>query len=278
MKNRLTISTLLLLLIATSQSAEKAMDDYNLVWADEFEIDGEPNPQNWTYEHGFVRNNELQWYQPENATCQHGILIIEGRKERKPNPHFKKDSKNWRQRRHFAEYTSSSLITQGLHQWQYGRFEIKARIQAEDGLWPAIWLLGTNGEWPYNGEVDIMEFYDGSLLANVIWGSNERWKPRVNSEKKPIESFGDLNWDKDFHIWRLDWDEESIKLYIDDILLNTINLSSTFNPPGSAIKHPFRQPHYLLINLAIGGHAGGDPSKTTFPAKFEIDYIRVYKK
>lgn len=254
------------------------MDDYNLAWADEFEIDGEPNPQNWTYEHGFVRNNELQWYQPENATCQNGMLIIEGRKDRKENPNYKKDSKDWRQRRQFAKYTSSCLITQGLHQWQYGRFEIKARIKTEDGLWPAIWLLGIDGEWPYNGEIDIMEFYDGSLLANAIWGSKERWKTRVNSKKKPVESFEDPNWDKEFHVWRMDWDEKFIKLYVDDILLNSIDLNTTLNPSGNAIKNPFQQPHYLLINLAIGGHAGGDPSKTAFPTKYEIDYVRVYQK
>lgn len=252
--------------------------EYRLVWSDEFDRDGPPDPANWRYEEGFVRNQELQWYQPENAVCRDGLLIIEGRREKKPNPRYEEGSRSWRQNREFIEYTSACLITRGKHAWQFGRFEIRARIVAEEGLWPAIWFLGVDGRWPYNGEIDLMEYYDDSILANACWGSERRGQPTWDSSKTPLESLGGADWDQDFHVWRMDWDEERIALYLDDRLLNTIDLTQTLNPPGQGPQNPFHQPHYLLLNLAIGGTRGGDPSQTHFPTRYEIDYVRVYQK
>ena len=140
---------------------------YKLVWSDEFNKHGRPDPNKWTYERGFVRNRELQWYQPENARCENGLLIIEGRRERKVNPRYRPDSRNQMERREYAEYTSASLTTRGLHSWQYGRFEMRGRIDTRDGLWPAFWTLGVEGPWPGCGEIDIMEYYRGMLLANA---------------------------------------------------------------------------------------------------------------
>lgn len=253
-------------------------DEYRLAWADEFTEDGNPNPKNWTHERGFVRNRELQWYQPENAVCKGGRLIIEGRRERKANPNYKKGGKSWKEKREHIEYTSSCLVTKGMHRWQYGRFEVKAKIKAENGLWPAIWFLGVDGEWPSNGEIDLMEYYGGNILANACWGAKARWKAKWDSSRKPVESFENPDWDDSFHVWRMDWDRDSIKLYVDDQLLNTIDVTKTINPTDRGPKNPFRQPHYLLINLAIGGHAGGDPSRTKFPTRYEIEYVRVYQK
>jgi len=262
-----------------TSAADKTADGYKLVWADEFDKDGEPNPKNWTYEKGFVRNEELQLYQPENAICKDGMLVIEGRRERKENPGYKKDSKNWRESRKFAEYTSACVLTRGLHSWQYGRFEVKARIKTKNGLWPAIWFLGTSGEWPSCGEIDLMEFYKGNILANACWGTKKRWSAKWDATKTPVASFNDPEWDQKFHIWRMDWDKDAIKLYLDDKLLNTIDVEKAVNQdPERGPKKPFQQPHYLLLNLAIGGQAGGDPSKTEFPTKYEIDYVRVYQK
>jgi beta-glucanase (GH16 family) len=249
---------------------------YQMVWADEFDQKGRPNPQNWTYETGFVRNQELQWYQPENTWCANGMLIIEGRQERKLNPSFQSNSKDWVKNRQYAEYTSASLTTKGLHSWQYGRFEMRGRIDTRLGLWPAFWTLGVEGEWPSNGEIDIMEYYRGLLLANVAWGSGRRWEPEWDSVKKPITEFPDPKWSEKFHVWRMDWDSDKIELYVDDVLLNSTDLKDTFNQDKEA-KNPFRQPHYIILNLSIGGQSGGDPSQTKFPARFEVDYVRVYK-
>jgi len=250
---------------------------YKLVWADEFNKDGRPEPEKWTYEQGFVRNRELQWYQPDNARCENGLLIIEGQRERKKNPRYKPNSNNWRENRQYAEYTSASVTTRGLHNWMYGRFEMRGRIDTRAGLWPAFWTLGVKGRWPNNGEIDILEYYRGMLLANAAWGTEKRWVPKWDDIRIPITDFNDPNWSKKFHVWRMDWDVNSIKLYVDEILLNTIDLKTTFNKDKER-KNPFRQPHYIILNLAIGGSSGGDPSNTEFPARFEVDYVRIYKK
>jgi beta-glucanase (GH16 family) len=251
--------------------------DWKLVWSDEFDTNGRPDARNWTYETGFVRNDELQWYQPENARCQNGLLIIEGRRERKRNPDYEPNSPDWKRNREYADYTSASLTTSGLHRWQYGRFEMRGQIDTRLGLWPAFWTLGVAGEWPSGGEIDIMEYFQGTLLANAAWGTEKRWVPRWDSFKKPIREFNDPEWPQKFHVWRMDWDEKAIRLSVDGLLLNTVDLNETFNKDREG-KNPFRQPHYIILNLAIGGTSGGDPSKTKFPARFEVDYVRVYQK
>jgi beta-glucanase (GH16 family) len=250
---------------------------WRLVWADEFDKGGRPDSRNWSYEIGFVRNREFQWYQPENARCEKGLLIIEGRRERKQNPNYDPNSRDWKANREYADYTSVSLTTKGLRHWKYGRFEMRGRIDTRPGLWPAFWTLGIEGAWPSNGEIDIMEYYRGMLLANVAWASDKPWAPIWDDLRKPITEFNDPDWSRKFHVWRMDWDDKAISLYVDDILLNTTDLKDTFNknPEG---KNPFHQPHYIILNLAIGGTNGGDPSRTDFPARFEVDYVRVYQK
>ncbi|MFW5870040.1 MAG: glycoside hydrolase family 16 protein [Candidatus Sumerlaeota bacterium] len=255
----------------------KPEDTYRLVWSDEFEQDGRPDPEKWDFEEGFVRNKELQWYQAENAFCEDGKLIIEGRRESKPNPNYDEESDLWKKKRKTAHYTSACVITKGLHSWKYGRFEFRARFKTEQGLWPAIWFLGVEGEWPSRGEIDLMEYYRGTLLANAFWGREERWKTAGDVTKTPISDFGDPKWGEKFHTWRMDWDKDSIQLYVDDQLLNTIDLAKTINPTDRGPKNPFHQPHYLLMNLAIGSN-GGNPSETDFPRRLEIDYVRVYQK
>ncbi|MCU0913281.1 MAG: glycoside hydrolase family 16 protein [Planctomycetes bacterium] len=253
----------------------KADSPYKLVWSDEFDRQGVPDPNRWTYERGFVRNRELQWYQPENARCANGLLIIEARRERKQNPGYQPGGSK-RDNREYAEYTSASVTTRGLHSWTYGRFEMRGRIDTRPGLWPAFWTLGVQGRWPRNGEIDIMEYYRGMLLANVAWGSKQPGQAKWDDLKKPLTEFGDPDWSKKFHVWRMDWDETSIKLYVDDVLLNSTDLKDTVNEDAEA-KNPFHQPHYIILNLAIGGTSGGDPSATGFPARFEVDYVRVYQ-
>jgi beta-glucanase (GH16 family) len=262
---------------AGSSGNSNPSTELKLVWSDEFNKDGRPDPNNWTYERGFVRNQELQWYQPENAQCENGMLIIEGRREHKQNPRYRADGRDWRQNREYAEYTSSSLTTRRLHSWMFGRFEMRGRIDTRPGLWPAFWTLGIKGPWPSNGEIDIMEYYRGVLLANAAWATEKRSVPKWDDTRKPITEFNDPNWSGKFHIWRMDWDAESIKLYVDDLLLNQVDLTKTINGDEEG-KNPFHQPHYIILNLAIGGKAGGDPSNTKFPAKFEVDYVRIYQK
>ena len=256
-------------------------EGFKLVWADEFEIDGRPDPAKWTYEKGFKRNRELQWYQPENAFVENGVLVLEARKEHKRNPNWKDRSepKEFRWRR-YIEYTSASLTTRGLHAWQYGRFEVRARIAAQQGLWPAIWTLGVDGRWPANGEIDIMEYYDGSILANFAWAAKNVRKPVWKGAKVPLsEISSDPDWARKFHTWTMDWDEHQISLWVDGKLMNRVRLDNVKNGgKDSSLPNPFRQPHYLLLNLALGGNRGGPVNDTTFPSRYEIDYVRVYQR
>lgn len=259
------------------KSVAKPDTAWRLVWSDEFNGTGAPNPKNWTFENGFVRNHENQWYQSQNARCENGFLIIEGRREQRANPTYQPNSTNWKTNRLTIDYTAASLKTEGLHSWQYGRFEMRGRIDISAGLWPAFWTLGVSGEWPRNGEIDIMEYYRNMLLANFAWATPKQYVAEWRSTKKPIDSFSDPDWSKKFHVWRMDWDETAIRLYIDDSLLNEVFLRETINQDGTG-SNPFQQPHYILLNMAIGGDNGGDPSTTSFPNRFEVDYVRVYQR
>ncbi|WP_153798698.1 glycoside hydrolase family 16 protein [Foetidibacter luteolus] len=258
-------------------SAQDSMQGYRLVWQDEFNTDGLPDTANWVYEQGFVRNEEFQWYQEENAFCKNGLLVIEARRENKPNPMYEHGSKDWRKSSPDIQYTSSSINTKGKHSWQYGRFVMRGRIDIRGGLWPAWWTLGVNGQWPANGEIDIMEYYRDSLLANIACAGTRPYKAFWYTTKHPVDSLGGTAWASQFHTWRMDWDEKAISLYVDDQLLNHVPLDSLVNRDGSGVN-PFKQPHYMLLDFAIGGMNGGDPSGTAFPNRFEVDYVRVYEK
>ena len=246
---------------------------YKLVWSDEFNKDGKPDPAHWTYETGFIRNNELQWYQSDNAFCKDGLLVIEARREQKKNSNYQPGSEDWTKSRPEADYTSASLITRGIANWKYGRFEMRGRFDGHAGLWPEFWMLGDR-EWPWTGEIDILESWQGMLNANVIWAGKTPGYSKASSKRRTIASFGDPEWNSKFHTWRMDWDENRIAIFVDDILLNEVDLNKAANGDGS---NGFRDPHYMLLNLAVGGTAGGDPSATQFPARFEVDWVRVYQ-
>lgn len=262
----------------TGHAQSNASERDSLIWSDEFEEAGRPDTTMWRYERGFVRNRELQWYQPENATVRGGHLVIEARREKKRNPNFDPDSDDWRDERRIAQYTSASLTTRDSFAFQYGRVDVRARIQAEPGLWPAIWTVGRDRGWPEGGEIDIMEYYQDMILANVCWADADG-QPAWDTEKKSMEwireQTGTTDWTSDFHVWRMEWTPDSIKLYVDDLLLNEYDVSRASNTDDGF--NPFRHPHLLKLNLAIGGTQGGDPSQTPFPARYVVDYVRVYQ-
>ena len=272
---------------ATAKDATPTIyDGYLLVWHDEFDEDGLPSDE-WTCEQGFQRNEELQWYQSNNATVSGGCLVIEGRKEQVENPNYVAGSGNWKHNRKYAEYTSSSLTTQNSFAFHYGRIEVRAKIPTAKGSWPAIWLLGDKWEWPNNGEVDILEYYikNGcpSILANACWGDKERWKAVWNESVTPFSHFNakDKDWAEKFHVWHMDWDESLMSIYVDDELVNRIDLSITYNMGYDGNhENPFtssEMKHYILLNLAIGGN-GGTPDLQSFPLEYYVDYVRVYQK
>jgi len=248
--------------------------DWQLVWHDEFEKDGKPNPDNWDYERGFVRNQELQWYQPDNAVCRGGMLVIEARREHKRNPDYRQGSDDWRNRE-WIDYTSACLISKKKHEFTYGKFEMRARIDTRLGSWPAFWTLGASYghhiPWPECGEVDIMEYYTDKVLANVFYSKAFRKEQMVVS--RPLAELGGDAWSKEFHVWSMGWDERRIDLFIDGKPVLHFDVDQATD---GGEYNAFRGPHYMLINQAIGAN-GGDPSKTEFPIHLEVDWVRVYR-
>lgn len=272
MKKILLLSSVFLLLLSATSlvyAQEFSYKDYCLVWSDEFNGSGLPNEDYWSYETGYVRNNEDQYYteaREENIRMEGGNLIIEAREDNWTGP----DGET-------HQYTSASIASWGKVTHQYGKFEVRAKIDTRDGSWPAFWILGESGEWPSNGEVDIMEYYQDKILANVAWGTDEQWTAEWDSESRDLSEFPD-GWEDEFHTWTMEWTSEEIRLYVDDILMNTTDLDQTTNGSISDIDNPFHQGHHILLNQAIGGDNGGDPSNTDFPIRYVIDYVRVYQQ
>jgi len=251
--------------------------DRILIWSDEFEDTGPLDASRWNSEEGFVRNQEVQWYQAENAFQEDGMLVIEGRAEERPNPTYVEGSTDWRTSRETITHTSASVTTKDRFSWQYGHLVVRAKVTNHTGTWPAIWTLGIDCEWPSNGEVDVMENYGGDILANFAWGTDRRWTPSWDSSRWPVTGFG-TGWTEAFHIWELEWSADRMTIRVDGNVLNDVSLTSTIN--GSAAcegENPFQQPHYLLLNLALGGSAGGSISGLDFPTRYLIDYVRVYQ-
>lgn len=274
----------------TGKDAPIEYEGYTLVWKDEFNTDGKPDASVWDFENGFVRNEELQWYQADNATCKDGFLVITGEKVSFPNPNYEVGSSDWKKNRETVEYTSTSMTTGSSYNFKYGRLEVRAKIPTAMGAWPAIWTLGNWWEWPCSGEIDVLEYYlvggVPSIHANICWGSDKRWSGMWDSYNRPLSEFVANNekWEDEFHIWRMDWDEEYLRLYLDDELLNEHVLWDTWNRGGGIDNwnNPFKndyegQGQYILLNLAIGNN-GGTPDDTAFPLKYQVDYVRVYQK
>jgi beta-glucanase (GH16 family) len=241
-----------------------------LKWSDEFDKNGAPDPSNWGYESGFVRNEELQWYQPNNATVSDGLLTIAAQRQQVTNPNYVAGSSDWKTSRQYAQYTSSSMTTSGKRSFEYGRFELCGQIDTRQGSWPAFWILGNGRSWPASGEVDIMEYYASDIRANVCTpsGSTCDWNGSV---AQPISKFAST-WPSQFHLWAMEWDSTDISLYLDDALVWTFKVSSVTSGTNPYTGNPF----YILVNQAIGAN-GGDPTNTTFPITYKVDYVRVYQ-
>ncbi len=273
-----------------------AHQGYKLVFAEEFSTDGDPDYDIWNLEDGYrLRNNEDQYYLNPNSTngqlwglknayIQDGVLVIEARKDDLPNPDYYPHSG----KAETFPYTSASLQTKGSwnggYSWLFGIYEVRAKITAETGLWPAIWSTGEQYEWPQGGEIDIMEYYGNKLHANVCWGNGVRWGGSWNSKTYSMSNLP-ADWDQDFHTWKMVWDYDHMELWVDDILINDIDLNTTVNVnPGTDWYNidnlnPFRDVRQMCwLNLALGGNNGGSLANTTFPSYYLIDYVRIYQK
>ncbi|WP_047549596.1 glycerophosphodiester phosphodiesterase family protein [Psychroserpens sp. Hel_I_66] len=266
-------------LVFKRQKASPTNDSYKLVWSDEFNDDGKPDPLKWDHEIGFKRNQEKQYYTDslKNSRIEDGYLILESHKEKIKNAAFEsKDVKNWRTNQPFANYTASSLTTKNLAEWTYGRIDIKAKLPEGVGLWPAFWMLGANYSevgWPECGEIDIMEhvgFNPDSIFGTIHTKSYNHMRGTQKGKTTYVEKPYDT-----FHIYSLVWTPEYMDFILDGNVYNHIE-----NEHKTTQEWPFDQDFHLKINVAIGGMLGGRKGidDESFPNKMIIDYVRVYQK
>jgi beta-glucanase (GH16 family) len=243
------------------------IEGYKLVWNDEF--DGSSIDLN-KWEHEFNGNgggnNEEQYYTPlkENSYLSDGKLFITAKKEQFTGPDGTR------------EFTSARLRTLNKGDWLYGRVEVSAKIPKGRGTWPAIWMLPTDweyGGWPASGEIDIMEHvgYD----ENGIHGSvhTQAYNHSIGTQKSSYLKIPTAT--SKFHTYAIEWFEDRIEFYIDDLFYFTFN-----NENSGWEKWPFDKRFHLILNVAVGGSWGGAQGidLEAFPATMEIDYVRVYEK
>ncbi|MFT3682826.1 MAG: family 16 glycosylhydrolase [Ferruginibacter sp.] len=225
-----------------------------LVWSDEFNTDGLPDPAKWGYDLGAGGwgNNEQQYYtsRADNAVVINGSLKITLKKEAYSG----------------SNYTSARLLSKDKYSFKYGKVVARAKLPVGGGTWPAIWMLGSNintTPWPACGEIDIMEHVGNNL--NTIYGTLHYPGRSGGNADGGTKKIADVT---AFHIYTLEWSAASIKIYVDDELVHAVTNSTAL---------PFNHEFFLITNVAMGGNFGGvvDPAFTS--GAMEIDYIRVYQ-
>ena len=256
---------------------------YSLVWSDEFNYKGKPDSSKWTYDYGFIANQEKQYYTDslKNARVEEGQLIIEAHKEDIANKDFKnkKLENTWaayKSKIKTATYTSARIKTEGLAKWKYGRIEARAKLPKGRGMWPAIWMLSESRKelgWPESGEIDIMEHvgYDNDTIHGTI--HTKAYNHTIGTEKGKTIFIENPN--DEFHVFAIEWTPEKIDFMLDDVVYNHIE-----NEHKTTAEWPFDQKFYLILNVAVGGGWGGQKGidDSIFPQQMAVDYVRVYQK
>jgi beta-glucanase (GH16 family) len=256
------------LILISSLSGCQSGNDYQLVWADEFNYNGLPDSIKWSFDTDGNSwqwgNNELQYYtadREENATVRNGFLHIIARKE---------DG--------FTQpYTSARLITKGKGDWLYGRIEVKAKLCGGKGAWPAIWMLPTDSEygaWPTSGELDIMEHvgYEPDSVYFTI--HTENYNHTKGTQQGNAVFLPDA--EEAFHCYAIEWTPESCTFLLDK---EEVFQFEKAKQAGSG-EWPFDKRFHLLLNVAVGGNWGGKHGvdESMFPCTLQVDYVRVYQK
>ncbi len=244
----------------------KKMNSNNLklVWNDEFNYTGLPDPTKWGYDVGGNGwgNNEAQFYtkaDTNNAVVGNGFLSIIARKEKHEG----------------KEYTSARVVTRGKKDWSYGRVDIRAKLPKGRGTWPAGWMLGSNINtvgWPQCGEVDILEHvgYDPDTVVGSIHSTAYNHVKGTQKTKRIFIK----NPYSEFHVYSCQWNAKKMTFFLDEISYLTVQ-----NEQKTDKEWPFNNPMYVLLNVAIGGNWGGTKGidESIFPVRMEVDYVRVYQ-
>jgi beta-glucanase (GH16 family) len=241
-----TASTTTLITVAVVQG---------LVWADEFDTPGPPSSTKWGYDTGAGGwgNNEAEYYttRTDNSVVSDGTLKIILKKESYQG----------------SSYTSARMLTKGKFSFKYGRIEVRAKLPAGGGTWPAIWMLGDNLStvgWPACGEIDIMEHLGNQL--NKIYGTLHYTGHSGGSAEGGSTMITDAT--TDFHVYKCEWNSSTIKFFVDNALYYT---------HGNTSSLPFNQNFFIILNVAMGGNFGGTIDQAFVSAAMEIDYVRVYQ-
>ncbi|OWQ86974.1 hypothetical protein CDN99_19955 [Roseateles aquatilis] len=240
-------------------------DGYRLVWSDEFDKGPLPDETKWAYDTGMNKqgwhNREKQYYsgpRAENAAIRDGRLVITARKE----------SLSSRPDWGGQKYTSTRLITQGRAEWTYGYFEIRAKLPCGKGTWPAIWTLGSQGDWPAAGELDILEHIGHTpdrVFSTVHTTSGHGGHGVGDATRLPTAC-------SEFHTYQMLWTPQEIRFGIDG------KVHAAYPNLGKGRDQwPFDKPQFLILNLAIGGDLGGEVDDGIFPIGYEVAYVRVYQ-
>jgi len=232
---------------------EETFED--LVWSDEFDVPGAPNPANWGYDLGAGGwgNGELQYYRDnaENVKVEGGFLKITAKKQTFSG----------------SAYTSARINTKGKQNFTYGKIEARMKLPQGVGTWPAFWMLGSNFDdvsWPASGEIDIMEHkgYQPGIIHSTLH------YPGFSGGGGPTQSTTVSNVSSEFHNYSVVWTASTIKFYVDDTLFHTFNNNGTT---------PFNANFFIILNVAMGGGFGGPVDPNFVQSTMEVDYVRVYQ-
>lgn len=247
----------------------------NLVWSDEFNVDGLPDASKWSYDIEHNRagwfNNEKQYYAANrltNSSVQNGLLTITARKESlSAAPDYGNQA-----------YTSARLITRGKASWQYGFYEVRAKLPCSLGTWPAIWMLGTGGRWPEDGEIDIMEqkgfsAAEKTLVSGTIHTKGYNYVGGAFGVGQGASTTV-ANACSSFHNYQLTWSVEKIVMGVD----GTPYFEFVNPKDGNVDKWPFNNPQFMILNLAVGGDLGGNVPTNFISDQMVVDYVRVYQR
>ncbi len=243
-----------------------------LLWSEEFNTGSTPDTSTWSYDLGAWGwgNSELQEYtdDPSNARIENGRLVISA----------------LRQETGQTGFSSARIRTQDKVTFKYGTVEARIRVpDLADGLWPAFWTLGNNFSevgWPACGELDVMEMGHFSGISqgtvNRKAGSAAHWEHGGSHASFSGSFDAPANLNDGFHLFRMQWTPERVETFLDGQSIWAMDISS----PGCADCTEFHQPHFLILNLAVGGGYPQifTPSGITapMPAEMQVDYIRIY--
>jgi beta-glucanase (GH16 family) len=261
------ILKVLLLFIFLLISVISNSQTYKLVWSDEFNGEGLPDSAKWDYELGYIRNDELQYYtkSTRNVCQKKGNLEITVRKEATPKQGNKYGAPAT------FDYTSGSIVTLGKNDCLYGKIEGRFKMPLGKSLWSCFWTLGSDIRqvgWPKCGEIDIFEHINNE---SIIYGT-AHWADSLSGHTKNGTTSPELEV-AEWHIYSVEWTPQFIKWLIDGKVYHELNILN-----GIDSRQEFHRPHYILINLVIGGNWPGSPDSTTMlPATMYCDYIRVYQ-